>query len=447
MVTVRVGAAVAALWSGGIAAQEVPLLVELAGVPAQVFREQPFEVAVVLACDPAWRRDAAVPLFQRPLDLPFHVAVPWLGASEQHIVSALPPPAGVTVLRVAVGDEVLPWLRAGERDVGGRRYEQFVLRCRWLPLAAGELAVAPVRVRCAFATQFEQDFLRGRQPVDRREAVVQSAAAAVAVRELPPPPPGYGGAVGEFTLAASCAVPAVRAGETFAYRLLVRGVGNLERLQPPARPDWPGFHVQGIVEVDPPAEAWPARAYAFDVLALRPGLAAVPPLRLVTFSPARGDYAAVEASAVPLAVLPVADPSALPPRVRELLAADGAAVAAQQRPSGWWWAVAALAAGLGGAFAARRRVARRRALAVLAAEQALVGCADDAASLFAAFERLLAARAGALQWADELWALVPYTPARARLRALHDELDAARFGGRPPARDDLLAAVRAAWPR
>lgn len=437
----------AALLLGGLAAQQPPLLVEIAGVPAQVFREQPFELTIVLACDPAWRQQAAVPLFQRPLDLPFHVVVPWLGSSEQQIVTALPPPAGAAALRVAVGDDVLPLLAAGERDVGGRSYEQHVLRCRWLPLVAGEAAIAPVRVRCAFATQFQQDFLRGRQPVDRREATVESAAAAVAVRELPPPPPGFCGAVGEFALAASCAAPAARAGETFIYRLLVRGDGNLERLPPPPRPAWPGFHVQGIVEVGPAAEELPARAYAFDVLALRPGVAAVPPLRLVTFSPARGDYVAVEAPAVPLAVLPVADPASLPPRVRELLAADGAAVAAAQRPSGWWWAVAALAAGLGGAFAARRRVARRRAFAVLAAEQALAGCAEDAASLFAAFERLLAARAGAMQWADELWALVPDPPARARLRALHAELDAARFGGRLPARDDLLAAVRAAWPR
>jgi hypothetical protein len=89
---------------------------------------------------------------------------------------------------------------------------------------------------------------------------------------------------------------------------------------------------------------------------------------------------------------------------------------------------------------------RRQQLALAAAERQLAATpANDASALLAAFERVLAARAGAIDWSPELWAVLAGTPAGAPLRALHADLDAARFGGEARSGAELLAAVQAAF--
>jgi hypothetical protein len=186
------------------AAAGEPFVLTVEGVPERVFVQQAVELVVRVAYDEAWLRSAAVPLFQQRLDLPFHVVVPWLQGAEDRAVELLPPPGGATTRRVAVGDRVVPMVVGPARDVGGRTLAQLELRCRWLPLAAGASPIAPVQVRYAFATQFTEHFLSGRQPVDRREATAVSASHELRVQPLPPEPPaGFTGAVGEFSVRAT----------------------------------------------------------------------------------------------------------------------------------------------------------------------------------------------------------------------------------------------------
>jgi hypothetical protein len=415
-----------------LAAQAPPLFVEVAVAPARVFVQQPVELAVRIGVDSAWFAASGVPLFQQRLDQPFHVAVPWLGIYDGSVATALPPPIGAPTQRIAVGDQVLAVRRVSTERRGERAYDVLELRCRWLSLAAGHRALAPVEVRYAFATRFEEDFLRGRQAVDRQDASVSSAPCTVDVMSLPgEAPAGFTGAVGAFTVRARSASASVAVGESFVLALEVRGDGNLERFSVPPLPRLAGFHVQGVVD-RPQADV---RRFEFDVVALRAGVGAVPAVPFVAFAPARAAFETLASEPVPIEVRPAS--GELPERVRELVAADAAAVAAANAPSTWWAVLAAAVAGAALTFLQRRRRASRRSLAVARAAVAFAAVpARDAGARFAAFEALLAAAIGEPAWSAVAWSQLAACgvggEALASLRALHAALDAARFGGAPP---------------
>jgi len=428
-------------------AQDAPVFVEVHDVPPQVWQCESFTLRVVVVCETEWLRSHAVPLFQRPLDLPFQVLVPWLATTADFRADVEPLAASVLRQRTAVGGDVLPLEATGTRPIGRHTYELFELPVRVAIAEPGVREFAPVQVRCAFATRFQEDFLRGRQPLDRQEATIAGRVESVRVRELPPAPAAFTGAVGEFEVVASCERSDVRVGESFALRIEVRGTGNLASFSPPPI-RVPGFRDQGVVGADvaPDAQRFDRRAFVYDVLALRVGATEVPALPFVVFSPQAGDYVTLATAPVPLRVLPAT--AELPARVRELIAADAESAAAERRPSWWWAAAVGLVCGalVGLRFRHQRR--RRDVLLAAAAERALAAAADgDAAALLVAFERVLAVRAGVVDWSAAAWQRLPSGAATARLRALHADLDAARFGGRPPSRAELLAAIAAVPPR
>jgi hypothetical protein len=280
--------------AAGLSAQgeAPPIAVTVQGLPERCWLQQRLLLTVWIDVDTAWLRERSVPLFQQQLDQPFHVEVPWLQAAEDRAVVALPPPAGSTTQRLAVGDRVLAAVDLGPVAAGGRQRLQ--LQWEWLPLAAGRSAVAPVRLRYAYATRFEQDFLRGRTPVDRQEGSVSSAAAVLLVQALPQPAPaGFAGAVGKFVLAAESRAASPQVGASLPLALTITGLGtgsgNLERLPPLPAPALPGFHVQGVAEASTAA----GRRFLLDLVPLRADLTAVPPVPLVTFDPDAGTYATV----------------------------------------------------------------------------------------------------------------------------------------------------------
>ncbi len=445
-------ALVVACWSAWAAAaalaqqpaDRAPLFVEVDGLPAEVFVEQSFELVVRLCVDAAWLQQHAVPMFQQKLDQPFHVVVPWLQAAEDRAVELLPPPAGATTQRLAFGDRAVPFVVAGVREVDGRRFDLLTATLRWTALAPGRSLVAPVEVRYAFAERFVEDFLRGREPVDRQEATIASPAAALTVTPLPPlPPAGFGGAVGEFTLQASTAVPAATVGSSVLLRLEVRGAGNLERMAPPSPPPLPGFHVQGVTS----AMVAGARVFTLDLLPLRSGTTAVPPVPFVAFSPRERRYVTLTSAAVPLAVGPTPTGMELPPRVRERIAADQRELAAANAWPAWVYGLFAGAALL---LAFSVRALRLRAhldrRAVELHERLVAALAVGPAEALVAFDACVLHAAGDAASIDAAWATLASrgvaADAVARLQAVRHSLDAARFGGLAPAQAEVLAAVR-----
>ncbi len=419
-----------------------PLFVEVEGLPPSCWWQQPIDLVVRIGYDAAWFASSSVPLFARQLDQPFHVVVPWLTSSDAHAVTLIEPRSPAPQ-RVAIGEQVLVMHKHGQRRVGERSYELLELRCRWLPLLASETTLAPVRVRYAFATKFEEDFLRGRQPLDRQEATVTSAALAVQVKALPVPAPAlFAGAVGEFSLRASTAAKSVVVGQPFVLLVEVTGFGNLVQWPPLAPKQLAGFHVQGVVERSSPG----TRRFEVELLPLRAQLTAVPPLAFVAFSPRANGYVTLTSEPVPVRIEPLATGAQLPLRVQELLAAEAQLVALASAPS-WWWSVAAAFLVLLGTLGLRTR---RRGLAhaqALATAKSRLASSKDAIGSLATFEAALAAVAAVPAWSHAGWASLAArgvtAAAVATARALHTQLDAARFGGAVPAASELAAALDA----
>jgi hypothetical protein len=430
--------AAAVLWLGSVggaalAQQGAPAFVECE-LPPQAFVGEVVEAVVRIGCDEQFFRESAVPLFQQRLDRPFQVLVPWLQARSDRAVELGQGPADGP--RLAVGDRVLRGRAAGRRDVQGRTYELLELRARWTVLAAGEHAVEPVQLRYAFATAFEEHFLRGRQPLDRQDATVQSAATVLRGLELPSigRPAGFHGAIGVFLVTASTGVASVPVGGSFPLVVTVRGDGNLERFPAPPWPELPGLLVQGLVERRRPG----AREFEFDVLALRAGLAAVPPVGFTMFVPREQVYRTVYTAPLPLLVTPSA--GVLPPRLQELVAADAASQARASARPGWFWGLVAGGLLLLLGLAARWRASLRRATALAAALAELdraLGRGPEAALAALAALAAECGKPGALAEGPP-----SVDPAHARLRELAGALDRARYGGVPPSAADVAAAAR-----
>ncbi|MBL9078732.1 MAG: BatD family protein [Planctomycetes bacterium] len=417
--------------------------VEVEIAPREPWLQQPCELTIRIGVDAAWFAAHAVPLFRQQLDRPFVLDVPWLLGAADRAVTLLPPAADAATERIALGDRVVPASRAGTRTTDGRAFDLLEVRCRWVPLADGTSPIAPVELRYAHASRFEDDFLRGRQPIDRREHSVRSAPDQLRVRPLPIDgrPAGFAGAVGEFTLQARTAATAVAVGDSFEVELELGGRGNFERLAPPPPPPLSGFHVQGVRD----RRGASGRTFVLDVLALREGATAVPPIEVATFSPAAGRYVVLASVALPLRVGPPAPGTVLPPAVQALVDADAAATASNP-----WGRRGVLVVAIVAALLLRRNRQRRwRARAQWTAAVRDLEQAGGAVARLAAFERLLALRAGAAAWGDAAagWSALAAAgvpePVLARVRQLHAALDAARFGGVAPAAAEVAEVARA----
>lgn len=420
---------------------DAPAIVEVAPSTTTAWLQQPIEVTVRLFVDASFFRTQAVPLFQQQLDQPFHVVVPWLFAAEDRAVEFVPPAADTKGARIAVGDTVVVAVPAGTVRRGSRDYDVLELRYRWTPLTPGTSAIAPVELRYAYATRFAEDFLRGRQPEDRQEASVLSASAALTVKALPTAgrPVGFTGAVGDFVVTAEVARNAVDLGSSFPLTVTVRGDGNLERFAPLPVPALTGFHVQGIVERRTPG----ARTFVLDVLALDRTATAVPAIAFTAFSPTRGTY--VTHVAGPVAITVQAATGPLDPHARELVDALESENRSRLLRTIATVVVFVVLLVVGLRFVRRRRAHRR--IALRAAYDAVAAAADPTARL-GAFERLCALCAGHDRFDGETtWRTLLATEAREPLVAdaqrLHAALDAARFGGAPVPRDELLRVANA----
>ena len=308
----------------------------------------------------------------------------------------------------------------------------------------GRSSVAPVEVRYAFAERYIEDFLRGREPVDRQEATIASPPAALPVSPLPPrPPAGFCGAVGEFTLRASAAASSATVGNSVPLRLEVRGAGNLERMAPLPPPPLPGFHVQGVTS----AMVAGARVFTLDLLPLRAGTTQVPPVPFVAFSPRERRYVTLTSAPVPLLVGSTPAGVELPQRVLERIAADQRELAAANAWPAWVYGAFAGVALLG-AFvvrALRRRAQVDRVAAALHA-RLVAALAVGPAEALVGFDACVLHAAGDVASVEVVWVALAQRGvavcAVARLQAVRQALDAARFGGPVPAAAEVLAAVR-----
>jgi hypothetical protein len=273
--------------------------VEVAASAAEVFVGEPFTLALRVGVDAEWFEAHAVPLFPAPLDLPVHVEAPgFLEAATP--AAAGGEPAGAPV-RFALGDapvvarrEALPEVRGD-----GPAFQVASVVRRVVADVPGRVALAAPRLRFAYATEFHDDLVRGRVPVDAHEVSVAGAPVEVVVRPLPTEgkPEGHTGAVGRFELRAETDARRVEVGEPFALRLRITGEGNLASFGTP-RPSLSGFHLLGVRD----DRETPVRTVTLDLAATGARVTEVPPIALASFDPQAREWRTVRSAPLPLEV-------------------------------------------------------------------------------------------------------------------------------------------------
>lgn len=422
-------------------AQEPARCYVVVNAPEQAFVQEPVAVRVTIGWDRAWFDKFGVTMIRQKTDAPVHVDVPWLRAAPERAVTFGPTPSDALTATVAVGDRMIEAVVLGDEVRDGRTFARVQLGCRWLPLTAGRQAIDPVRVRYAYATEFRDHLLRGREPMDRKDADVRSEARQLSVRRLVGEAPAdYTGAVGDFDVEVTSGGQQVHVGDTFQIEMFVRGDGNLERFRKPQRAPLDGFHVQGVVE----RERDGGRVFQFDVVALREGMTGLEGLSLVSYSPETESFVRLGGDAVPVRVLPRREGVELPESVEELIREDALA---RSSGSAWYrWVFVGLAVGglvLHRFGQGRRR--RRRLDSVMNELRAALG-GEDAARSASAFEALLARVGGGETFAAPIvWESLQKRGVAPegvlRLKELHAALDQARFGGPMPDAADVLAAA------
>jgi hypothetical protein len=229
-------------------------------------------------------------------------------------------PGGVRV-RLALDDDVVEATRVGDRVTGGRTFTVLELERRLAAEQPGELLIPAPQLRFAYATRFAEDFVNGRQPVDRHEAVVEGSKLVLRIVPLPAAgrPAEFTGAVGRFTLQAEAAPRAVDVGKPLELTLRIEGEGNLELCAPPSLDGLPGWHVYGKID-DRQARR---RTIVYEMAAVDAAVRAVPALRWSYFDPGPpAAYHSVATEPIAIEVRPGSEPVPVAPRSGRLPGVD-----------------------------------------------------------------------------------------------------------------------------
>jgi len=260
-----------------------------------------FELALVLSLERTFLEQQLIQLFQRRLDLPVQVQAPWLQALEGTELGAFAEPADGA--RLALGEELVRARRLSDETREGRLFARFELARPCRATRVGPLLLAAPVLRLAYADTFVDDFLEGRVPRDRHDALVHGTARALTI--LPPPsegrPADFSGAIGNFTLTARASRTELTVGESLTLELEVAGTGDLSDALAPRLEGLSGLRVLGEL-----VEREPTRVVVrYDLRAERPGTLTLPTQSFATFdtTPPAG-YRSVTSAALTLSVTP-----------------------------------------------------------------------------------------------------------------------------------------------
>jgi len=287
------------LATAAVAAEREPRVsVEVVTPAGTCFVMERVPVTLRVSVDLADFEARSVRLFNRPMDLQMKVRAPWLEAWPGAILlPAASTGAAGEKLSLVLNDDVVALPLAPDRDgiVTLTRTRTF------LPERAGVLEIAAPVVTFAYATEFEEDFVRGRRPLDRHDVTVTGKPLRITVKALPEEgrPDGFCGAVGRFTVVAVAAPTAVTVGMGLTLTLRIEGEGNLARFDTPRLPGLTGFHVYGAID----DRAAPVRTIVYSLTSLEGGESGLPAIPFPYFDPTPpGRYRTAETAPIPLEV-------------------------------------------------------------------------------------------------------------------------------------------------
>jgi hypothetical protein len=286
-------------------------------------------------------------------------------------------------------------LRPEMVDVGAERYARAtMIRKALFALRPGRHLLEPAGLDVVIETPGR--FFFGPPAARSEELHLRTPELAVDVQPLPPAPPGFGGVVGQVSLASKLQPYSLRLGEGATLAVTLAGAGNLQGVSAPRLESSPGLTVfppqqQADDQVNG-ATVVGRRTWTFVLVPTRPGLYSVRPASVTYFDPARREYRLAQSPPLALTALP--PPTAARPPGSGAAAAihPGRGAAPNQRtppswgplvPYGWpgllaWlalpWAVALVV------MLARRRLHLRAAAGPSGAAVAPTGTGTAAAT-------------------------------------------------------------------
>lgn len=293
------------------------------------FVQELIRLRIRFGFDARFLRDNMVQPFRQHLDVPAQLQAPWLERLPGTIAREGEAARPGTIARegeaarlggagdekrlsCALNESVAGAAQVEDRLIDGRLFTVLEIERSVLPTRSGEMAVPAPVLRFAYATSFEDDFVRGRVGTDRHDAFVRGGRLTLAIRALPEDgrPPEFTGAVGHFRVEAEADPRELAAGESLALSLRIEGEGNLELFDAPRLDRLAGFHLRGQTE----KRSTTLRTVRYDLAPLGEEVTEVPSIPFAFFDPSPpGGYRSVRTRPIPIEVRPAHADTGLDP--------------------------------------------------------------------------------------------------------------------------------------
>ncbi len=199
-------------------------------------------------------------------------------------------------------------------DIDGRRYGRVpLLKKALFPLRPGPYRLEPATIDLT-VQRYDRSFFFGPAVAHPESVRLRTAAQTVDVQPLPPAPPGFGGAVGEISLAAQLEPKEVRLGEAATLTVRMSGVGNLQGIQEPRLKAPPGINLlppqqEGKDELNGTAVRG-TRIWRYAVVPERAGRFTLDSPKITYYDPAESRYQVAATPDLSLNALPAITPPA-----------------------------------------------------------------------------------------------------------------------------------------
>jgi hypothetical protein len=193
-------------------------------------------------------------------------------------------------------------------DIDGRRYGRVpLLKKALFPLRPGPCRLEPATIDVT-VQRYDRAFFFGPAVAHPEAARLRTGAQVVDVQPLPPAPPGFGGAVGEISLAAQLEPMEVRLGEAATLTVRMSGVGNLQGIQEPRLKPPPGLALlppqqEGKDDLNGTAVRG-TRIWRYAVVPERAGRFILDAPKVTYYDPAESRYQVAAAPDLALTALP-----------------------------------------------------------------------------------------------------------------------------------------------
>jgi hypothetical protein len=332
--------------------------------PTTVYVGQRFRQVVRTSIDTPFLEAQALQMFRQATDLPLKIELP-LSPPIEVLDGIGTSTHGKTLV---VGQTIAQTSEFLVRQENEKPSTTFAVE-RWLVARApGDHQLAAPVLRFAYATQFTEDLIQGRIPLDRREGTVLGSSEGIRVLKLPPAPERrrFSGAVGTYEIEARLLPIGAEFVGNVRVAVTVKGRGDWEKPRPLELGRLDGLHQLGVTQV--PSADSDCIEFHYDFQTLRDLPEFFPALAFTHFDPDRRTYVTAQSKPISLidngslisnATRDTSDRAAqgLHTRTISLQVSRSSESAADARKRDLLWTLCAIAFLLIAALAMRRRIA------------------------------------------------------------------------------------------